>query len=88
MPCPLNFVSACFHDLRQVVHFLAAEALIVRKTGRACPEFRRVAILADMNVNRFPRVAFVRKEEKTITLKLEDSRRGCMLTHRPGFWLS
>jgi hypothetical protein len=88
MPCPFNLVSTRFHDLRQPVHFLAGEALIARKASRIQPEFRAASILADVHMDRFPRAAFVRKEEKTIALKLENGRHGWMLAHRFPFCLA
>jgi hypothetical protein len=82
MPCPFNLVFVRFHNLRQSVHFLASEVLIVREANGAQPELRTIPVLSHMHMNRFPRIAFVGEEEKTITLEQENAWHGWMLAHR------
>jgi hypothetical protein len=45
MPCPFNLVSVHFHDLRQTVHFLAGEALIVCEAYGLNQNFARLPSL-------------------------------------------
>jgi hypothetical protein len=66
MPCPFNLVSTRFHDLRQSIHFLAGEALIVREANRGSARTSRGSRPCARAHESVPEVAFVGKEEKTI----------------------